>query len=67
VRGKRDDGAVSEASTFAEGRRCCKLLAGTGGLGEAATLYLQAASTDTMSAKSANNILIRFILVELRR
>lgn len=68
MRGKRNDGAVSEASTFAERRRCCKLLAELGNPEETVNLFLQAAITDRMSAKSANNMLICFIIpVELRR
>jgi len=68
VQGKRNDGTISEASTFAKGRRCCKLLAELRNPEEIVSLYLQAASTDTMSAMSANNMLICFIiLVELRR
>jgi len=66
MRGKRDDGAISETRTFAEGRRCWRPLAALKKPGEAADLYSQAASTDIISAQSTKSMLSWFIvLVEL--
>ena len=63
MRGKRDDGAVTETGTFAEGRRCWRPLAASPELEEAAKLYSQAASTDIMSAQSTKSMLSRFIVL----
>lgn len=63
MRGERDDGAVAETGTFAEGRRCWRLLGAPLESEEPGDLHSQTASTDRMSAQSTKSMLSRFIVL----